>query len=108
MQTRRNFVGNVATGLAGTLATGRVLGANDRVRVGVIGVGDRGTQLAREAAACPGVEISAFADIYARRLEDALKLAPHAKTFSDYRQLLDDPSVDAVFIATPQHLHTEP
>lgn len=107
MQTRRNFIGNVATGLAGTLATGRVLGANDRVRIGVIGVGDRGTQLVREAAACPGAEITAFADTYARRREDALKLAPNAKTCVDYRQLLEDPSVDAVLIATPQHLHAE-
>ena len=108
MQTRRNFIGNVATGLAGTLATGRVLDANDRIRIGVIGVGDRGTQLAREAIACPATEISAFADIYSRRLEDALKLAPAAKQYPDYRQLLDDPSLDAVLIATPQHLHAEP
>ncbi len=108
MQTRRYFIGNVATGLAGSLATGRVLGANDRLRVGVIGVGDRGAQLAREAAACPGVELAAFADIWSRRLADAAKLAPAAETYSDYRQLLDDPSVDAVLIATPQHLHSEP
>ena len=71
MQTRRNFIGNVATGLAGRFATGRVLGANDRIRIGVIGVGDRGTQLAREAMACPDTELAAFADIYTRRLEDA-------------------------------------
>src|SRR3984885_13854713 len=96
MQTRRNFIGNVATGLAGTLATGRVLGANDRVRIGIIGVGDRGTQLAREAIACPGTELSAVADIYTRRLDDAAKLAPAARTYSDYRQLLDDPALDAV------------
>ncbi len=108
MQTRRNFIGNVATGLAGTLATGRVLGANERIRIGIIGVGDRGTQLAREVIACPGTELSAFADIYTRRLEDAAKLAPAARTYSDYRQLLDDPALDAVFIATPQHLHAEP
>src|SRR5580692_6654101 len=108
MQTRRNFIGNVATGLAGTFATGRVLGANDRIRIGVIGVGDRGTQLAREAIACPATEISAFADIYTRRREDALKLAPAARTYADYRQLLQDPSLDAVLIATPQHLHAEP
>ena len=108
MQTRRNFIGNVATGLAGTFATGRVLGANDRIRIGVIGVGDRGTQLAREAIACPATEISAFADIYTRRLEDALKLAPAARTHADYRRLLEDPSLDAVLIATPQHLHAEP
>src|ERR1700689_919304 len=108
MQTRRNFIGNVATGLAGTLATGRVLGANDRVRIGVIGVGDRGTQLAREAIACPATELSAFADIYTRRLEDALKLAPPPRTYAHSRQLPEDPSLDAVLIATPQHPHAEP
>jgi predicted dehydrogenase len=105
MQTRRNFIGNVATSLAGTLATGRVLGANERLRVGVIGVGDRGTQLAREAIACPGVEVAAFADVYSRRLADASKLAPGAQTSPDYRRMLDDPSINAVVIATPQHLH---
>jgi predicted dehydrogenase len=108
MQTRRNFIGNVATGLAGTLATGRVLGADERVRIGIIGVGDRGTQLVREAIACPGTELVGIADIYTRRLEDAAKLAPAARTYSDYRQLLDDPALDAVLIATPQHLHAEP
>jgi predicted dehydrogenase len=108
VQTRRNFIGNVATGLAGTLATGRVLGANERIRIGVIGAGDRGTQLAREALACPGTELSAVADIYTRRIDEALKLAPSARTYSDYRHLLEDPSLDAVLIATPQHLHAEP
>jgi len=107
MQTRRNFIGNVATGLAGSFATGQILGANDRLRIGVIGVGDRGTQLAREAIACPGVELAAFADVYTRRLADAAKLAPGAKTYRDYRQMLDDSSLDAVLIATPQHLHAE-
>src|SRR5579863_3588311 len=104
MQTRRNFIGNVATGLAGSFATG-VLGANDRLRIGVIGVGDRGTQLAREVIACSGTEVAAFADVYTRRLADATKLAPTATTYMDYRQMLDDPSIDAVLIATPQHLH---
>src|ERR1700733_4638048 len=104
MQTRRKFIGNVATGLAGSFATG-VLGANDRLRIGVIGVGDRGTQLAREAIASPGTELAAFPDIYPPPLTDATKLSPAAKTYVDYRQLLDDPSLDAVLIATPQHLH---
>jgi len=107
MQTRRNFIGNVATGLAGSLATGQVLGANERIRIGVIGIGDRGTQIAREAAACPNAELTAFADVYTRRLEDAKKLAPNAKTYLDYRAMLEDPSIDAVLIATPHHLHAE-
>ena len=41
MQSRRNFIGKVATGLAGTLAASNVLGANDRIRLGVIGMGAR-------------------------------------------------------------------
>src|SRR3984957_948667 len=107
MQTRRKFIGNVAPGLAGSLATGRVLGANERVRIGLIGAGDRGIQLAREVIACPGTDLAAFADIYTRRPAEASNLSPGAKTYTDYRQLLDDSSLDAVLIATPQHLHAE-
>ncbi len=108
MQSRRNFIGKVATGLAGTLAGGNVLAAGDRVRFGVIGAGVRGTELLREALACPNTECVAIADVYTRRLEDAAKLAPHARLHLDYRQLLDDRAVDAVIVATPQHLHCEP
>jgi predicted dehydrogenase len=108
MQTRRLFIGNVATSLAGTLATGKVLGANDRIRVGVVGMGERGTQLAREAISCPNVELAAFADVYSRRLQDAAAVSPAAKTYTEYTELLQDKSLDAVLIATPQHLHTEP
>jgi len=107
MQTRRHFIGNVATGLAGSLATGRVLGANDRIRIGVIGAGDRGMQLTREILASPSAEITAFADIYTRRLDDAGLAVPNAATHSGYHELLADRSIDAVIIATPQHLHGE-
>ncbi len=107
MHSRRKFIGQVASGIAGTLATSSVLGANDRIRVGLIGAGDRGLQLVREAAACPNTEIVAFADVYTRRLEEAKKAAPAAKTYLDYKYLLDDKNIDAVLIATPQHLHAE-
>ena len=107
-QSRRNFIGNVATGLAGTIAgTGTMLAANDRVRVGIIGYGDRGKEILLESSNCPGVEIAGFADIYTRRLEEAKQRFPDAKTYLDYRHLLEDKSVDAVLIATPQHLHCE-
>jgi len=106
--SRRHFIGQVASGLAGTLAApAGVLGANSRIRLGLIGAGARGTALAREAILCPNVELAAFADIYNRRLEEAKILAPEAKTFADYRALLEDKSIDAVLIATPQHLHCE-
>ena len=91
MQSRRNFIGKVATGLAGTLAASNVLGANDRIRLGIIGPGDRGSEILREAMACPNVECVGAADIYTappgRRRS---KIAPNAKTYLDYRHLLDD------------------
>jgi predicted dehydrogenase len=108
MDSRRKFIGKMAGGIAGTIAVpSGVLGANERIRLGIIGPGDRGMQLVREAIACPNTEFVAFADIYTRRLEEAKKIVPDAKTYLDYRYLLDDNSVDAVLIATPQHLHCE-
>lgn len=108
MDSRRHFIGKFASGLAGTIAVpSAVLGANERIRVGIIGVGDRGSELVHQAMACPNVEFAAFADIYTRRLENAKKLAPNAATYMDHRRLLDDKSIDAVIIATPQHLHCE-
>jgi predicted dehydrogenase len=106
--SRRKFIGTMATGIATTLASPKgVLGANDRVRVGIIGPGARGTELVHQALACPNVDFVAFADVYTRRLEDAKKLVPTAATYLDHRRLLDDKSIDAVIIATPQHLHCE-
>lgn len=94
--------------MAGTLAVpSSVLGASDRIRIGVIGAGERGVQLAREALACGNTELAGFADVYARRLESATSVSPQSKTFLDYRHLLDDRTIDAVLIATPQHLHAE-
>jgi len=108
MSSRRSFIGTVASGLATTLASpNTVLGANDRIRLGIIGSGDRGMQLVREAISLPGVDFVAFADIYSRRLEDAKKVVPTAATYYDHRRLLEDKSIDAVLIATPQHLHCE-
>ncbi len=107
MHSRRNFIGKVAGGLAGSFAAGSVLGANERIRVGIIGPGDRGTQLLREANQCPGVEITALCDVYNKRLETAGKEFPNAQKFYDYQRMLEDKSIDAVLIATPQHLHAE-
>jgi len=94
--------------LAGTIAVpSSVLGANDRLRVAVIGAGERGTQLARECLACGQTELAGFADIYPRHLEAAKALAPAASAHTDYRRLLEDRGIDAVLIASPPHLHAE-
>ena len=107
MDSRRKFLGTVASGLAGTIASVPVLGAPDRIRIGVIGAGDRGLELCHQIKACPGTEIAAFADIYSKRLEKAASYQPSAKLFADHRQLLDDANIDAVVIATPPHLHAQ-
>jgi len=107
MQSRRHFIGKVATGLAGTLAGSNVLRANDRIRIGIIGPGARGSEILREAIACDNVECIGAADVYTKRLDEAKAIAPNAKTYLDYRHLLEDKDIDAVLIATPQHLHAE-
>ena len=105
--SRRQFLGKM-TGFAGslTLSAQRVAGANERLRVGVIGCGTRGTELTLQAMRCPNVDVTAVADIYTRRLEDAQRAVPGAAGYSDYRRILDDSSIDAVIVATPQHLHS--
>ena len=79
MQSRRNFIGHVATGIAGTLATSNVLGASDRIRIGIIGPGARGSEILREALACENVECIGAADVYTKRLEEAKAIAPNAR-----------------------------
>ena len=91
MHSRRNFIEGLAAGVAATaLSSSRVLGANERIRLGIIGPGARGKELMRFALACPNTEIVGAADVYTRRLEEARKLAPNAKTYLDYRHLLED------------------
>jgi len=98
----------MATGLATTLASPRgVLGANERIRIGIIGVGARGTELLRQALSFPEVECAACADVYQRNLENARQVVPNAASYPDHRYLLDDFNIDAVIIATPQHLHAK-
>ena len=106
MDSRRNFLGKVASGL-GTLAAvpARVFGANDRIRVGFIGFGDRATDLLNHIRACPNTETVAFCDVFSTRLDRARSLAPSAAVYADHRQMLEDASIDAVVIATPPHLH---
>jgi len=110
MSNRRTFMGQLLSGTAtlavsGMLPSSKVLGANDRVRIGLIGGGGRGQEIFKAALRCKNVEGVAVADVYTRRLEQVKAFVPGIKTFRDFRQLLDDKSIDAVLIATPQHQH---
>jgi predicted dehydrogenase len=110
MSDRRTFMrqvlgGGTAMAVSGLVTSGRILGANDRIRFGLIGAGGRGKAIFRAAIKAPNTEPVAVADVYTRRLEEATRIAPGVKTYSDFRRLLDDKSIDAVLIATPQHQH---
>jgi predicted dehydrogenase len=77
----------------------------DRVRIGLIGAGDRGNLHITNLLRTPGVEITALCDDYEPHLQAALARVKGAKGFADYRQMLDMPGLDGVLIATPLYLH---
>ena len=105
--TRRDFLQKAALGTAALLAypPARVVGANDRLRVGMIGVGNRGQDLLKEIMAVPNTQLVAIADVYSRRHDEAKKMAPGIATFNDHRRLLDVKDLDAVIVASPLHTH---
>jgi len=110
MCNRREFVGSLVGGTAsiavsGLVSSRRVLGANDRIRIGLIGAGKRGKYDFKEALKCSNVEGVAVADVYTRHLDEVKAFVPGIKTYQDFRRLLDDKSIDAVVIVTPQHQH---
>ncbi len=110
---RRGFLKNVTT--AGAALAGsavfttphRVMGANEKIRMGLIGSGGRGHRLmvlTQEIE--PQAEFVAVADAYEPRRERGLQVAgDEAKGYVDHRKLLERKDIDAVIIATPEHLH---
>lgn len=90
----------------GRLAPAAALGANDRIRVGVIGTGGRARGLMRQLSELPGQEIVAVSDVYEPRMLEAAEItAGKALKVADYRRILDDKDVDAVLIGAPDHWH---
>ncbi len=113
---RRDFIGQVGIGVAalGTFsstrflkADRRVIGANDRIRIGLIGAGDRGQQDLKNALNQPNVECVAVADVYSRRCDQVKGHLPNIQTYNNPMRLLDRNDIDAVINATPQHLHAK-
>ena len=105
--TRRQFIKQAALGTTAFLAmpSARVLGANDRVRVGMIGVGSRGGELLEQVLEIPNVQVVAIADVYSRRREQAKHKVPNVQLFDDHRRLLEMKDVDGVIVASPLHIH---
>jgi predicted dehydrogenase len=117
--TRRDFLRLATGGTSLALWTGasllnnpsRVLGAHDRVRVGIIGLHGRGADHLDGFARLKNLEIVALCDVddtvLRQRVAEMEKMnLPAPKTYGDVRQLLEDQSLDAVSIATPNHWHS--
>jgi predicted dehydrogenase len=109
--TRRNLLGTALPVAAATIASARqVLGANDRINVGIIGLGGRGTAHTAAFASLPECKIAAVCDVNQAARERAVanvqKLAGHRPAeFSDMRRMFESKDIDAVSIVTPNHWH---
>jgi predicted dehydrogenase len=118
--SRRRFIQTSVAGAAGLasmplLQGFRPSGANDTVRIGVIGLGQQANNLIGSFTRIPGVQIIAGADVYGikrQRFEQKVKEYNQSKnikaevvTYKDYRAILDRKDIDAVIIATPDHWH---
>jgi len=113
-KTRRDFLANstrgvVGAGLALSAASwNNVLGANDRVRLGVIGTGNRGSDVMGFFLKEPDAEVVAVCDVYEKAMNQAKEQTQgKAKTYGEYRDLLASKDVDAVLVATPDHWHAQ-
>jgi len=116
--TRREFIHRAGaaaaavtvTGASGRRAAARPLGANERIGIGFIGCGGRSGAHFKtihwlKTQAKEPVDIVAACDVYRPRMERRAKDYGAAKSYMDYRELLADPNVDVVCIATPDHHH---
>jgi predicted dehydrogenase len=102
--SRRSFLGAAAITAA---SYSRVLGANDRIGVGLIGFGLIGKQHAGDFKKMKDVELTALCDVYQPRLQEGLQYFenPNAKGYADFRKMYEDKNVQAVCVATPDHWH---
>jgi predicted dehydrogenase len=122
MNSRRNFIRNAGLFAgASVLTTGfdqrafaamaKKMGANDRIRVAVVGVNGMGWADLTSALKQPGVEVAMVCDtdknVLDKRMADLAKLVniSKVKTTGDYRHVLDNKDVDVVIIGTPDHWH---
>jgi predicted dehydrogenase len=104
MITRRDFSRGAAVSAA--LSYSRILGANDRIRMAYIGLGNRGDQVHDAFLEFDDQQTVAVCDLRDDYMDFAIhKSRATPKRFKDYRRLLEDQDVDAVVIATPDHWH---
>ncbi|SVD94902.1 uncharacterized protein METZ01_LOCUS447756, partial [marine metagenome] len=105
---RRTFLKTATTaGFIGSTAPNLLLGAakdspNEKLNIGIIGSGGRGSANLRGVSS---ENIVALCDVNAQTLEKVHKKYPKAKTYTDWRKMIDDKSIDAVTVSTADHCH---
>ena len=112
--TRREFLKRSAASGGAVAASGlvppRIVGANDRISFGVIGLGNMGTghlkSLVKRSQA-DNIQCLAVCDVFQKRITRAKGVLQGGDGYLDYRQLLDRKDIDAVLIATPDHWHAK-
>ena len=123
MLTRRSFTKTIFAGTMGAVASNNLFGAqaNDRLQIGFIGVGTMGRGHLGAFLNMKEVQVVAVCDVVEERLQMAHKMVANkytgpnsqtefkdCKVFKDFRKLLEDKSIDAVVISTPDHWHAIP
>lgn len=108
--SRRTFLKTIVAGTSAALFSpaasyARIIGSNERVGVGVIGVGGMGGGHLNNLLKLENAQVTALSDVYEERLAKAREKAPQAATHKDFRQLLERSDVDAVVVASPDHWH---
>ena len=111
--TRRDFIRSsmaVGAGLAMASPASRALGANDDIRLGIIGVGSQGGGHMGYFSKIPGVRLVAICDADRAHVESRAAAFEKDKgvklqTYTDMRELLDNKEIDAITSATPNHWH---
>ena len=103
MKSRRTFLGRIAATSAAT--AGRAQSQN--LRVGVIGVGWRGSTLMRQIESLDGADVVAIADIFLLRHQEARGIRSAVRVYLDHREMLAVEGLDAVIVTTPPHLHAQ-
>ena len=110
MKDRRGFLKAAGAGVLSAAAYRNVLGANERVRVGFIGIGLIGKRHLLDFLAQPDVEAAAICEVYKPRLREGVatveeKSGRKAEGFKDFRRMYDRKDIDAVVVSTPDHWH---
>ena len=106
---RRTFLKNAAASalFAPAASYARILGANDRINLAVVGCGNRGTYMMGMFQQCPEIKVTAVCDVFGEKTDRAAQAAPGALKSGDHRNVVTRRDVDAVLVTTPDHWHAQ-